>query len=690
MSNYVLAVDIGGTFTDIILLGDGVRRSHKISSTPPHFEQAIIKGMADLLKGGEVDYGDIERIAHGTTVASNAVLEQRGARTALITTTGFRDVLEIARLRRPSLFDIGFEKPKPLAPRDLRFEFDERVNSDGAVLRQPDIQAIEALAGTVAEREVESLAICFLNSYRNPVNEELVAEKLANLLPEIHITTSSEILPEVKEYERFSTAVVNAYIRPAVWRYLESLDDGLRSLALECEVQVMQSNGSLLDSHTSRLHPVRLIESGPAAGVIAAQGLATELGVLNAIAFDMGGTTAKASLIEDGQTFEAPEHEVGGEMNHSRLFVQGGGYTVRVPSIDIAEVGAGGGSLFWIDQGGGPRVGPRSAGAVPGPVCYRTGGTQVTVTDANLVLGYLNASSIAGGSQDVDLTAAQDAIDVQVAGPLGMSRLDAAFGIHTLANTNMSQAIRGVSIERGRDPRNFVLIAYGGAGPMHAALIARHFDVERVIVPVNPGLFSAVGLQVSDIRNDYVASYQYPNDPDIELISSLFDELENRARRVPEHLQPTILQRFIDQRYSGQSHELSISVPNGHVLSWDDVNQAKTSFHAAHYQTYGHSAPDEPVQLVNLRLRATVPTVKASGIFVMDGDGMDAEKSNREAYFGGEFGLVSTPIVRRFAVPHDEVQGPLIVEDMDSTTVVPPNFRVRRDSMGNLIILMAG
>ena len=293
MSKYVLAVDIGGTFTDIILLGDGVRRSRKISSTPPHFEQAIMKGMADLLKESEIDHGDIGRIAHGTTVASNAVLEQRGARTALITTTGFRDVLEIARLRRPSLFDIGFEKPKPLAPRELRFEIDERINSDGEVLRRPDLQAIDTLAGTVADSDVESLAICFLNSYRNPANEELVAERLANLLPETHITTSSEILPEVKEFERFSTAVVNAYIRPAVWRYLESLDDGLRSLGLECDVQVMQSNGSLLDSHTSRLHPVRLIESGPAAGVIAARGLATELGILNAIAFDMGGTTAQ-------------------------------------------------------------------------------------------------------------------------------------------------------------------------------------------------------------------------------------------------------------------------------------------------------------------------------------------------------------------------------------------------------------
>ena len=336
-------------------------------------------------------------------------------------------------------------------------------------------------------------------------------------------------------------------------------------------------------------------------------------------------------------------------------------------------------------------MGPRSAGAVPGPICYRAGGTHVTVTDANLVLGYLNASSIAGGSQDVDLTAAQDAIDVQVAGPLGMSRLDAALGIHTLANTNMSQAIRGVSIERGRDPRNFVLIAYGGAGPMHAALIARHFDVSRVIVPVNPGLFSAVGLQVSDIRHDYVASYQYPNDPDIELISALFDELENRARRFPDHLQPTILQRFVDQRYRrtiARAIDFSSEWPGSHLGRLGI--RPRESFHTAHYQTYGHSAPDEPVQLVNLRLRATRPTVKAPGTFAMGGDGMDAKKSNREAYFGPEFGLVSTPVVPRSAVPHDEVQGPLIVEDMDSTTVVPPNFCARRDSMGNLVIQVEG
>ena len=691
---YVLAVDIGGTFTDIVLLGDdGVGDRLKISSTPPDFERAILQGL-DTLFSTHLDRRGVGRLAHGTTVATNALLERRGARTALVTTRGFRDVLELARMRRPALFDTSFEKPPPLASRNLRFEVDERINAKGDVVRPPPSHEIEALAEKLAADEVESVAICFLHSYRNSANEELVAERLRRLLPDVRTTASHELLPELKEYERTSTTVVNSYIQPTVGRYLESLEEGLVELGFDCDVQVMQSNGSLFDSHTARAQPVRLIESGPAAGVIAARSLAADLGEPNVIAFDMGGTTAKASLIEDGQAFEATEHEVGGGMNQSRLFIQGGGFTVRIPSLDIAEVGAGGGSVFWLDQGGAPHVGPESAGAVPGPVCYGAGGTKVTVTDANLVLGYLNPLAIAGGNQKLDRTAAEKAMDLQVAGPLRMSRLEAAYGIHRLANTSMSQAIRGVSIERGRDPRNFMLIAFGGAGPMHAALIARHFEVERVVVPASPGLFSAIGLQVADIRHDYVASYELPNDPKSEIVSHLFERLEDRAKRfVVESGLPAdniTLERFVDQRYRGQAHELSVPVPSSRTLHGTDLERAGQDFHLIHELTYGHSSPTEPVQLISLRLRATVRTPKAERIFRMQSNGAKGTDGSRLAFFGNEHGVVSTPVVLRSSVPSDEIDGPMIVEDMDATTVIPPRFTVKRDGVGNLVIRSKG
>ena len=687
---YVLAVDIGGTFTDIVLQGDdGTGGRLKISSTPPVFEQAILKGLDELITADR-DRRAVARLAHGTTVATNALLERRGARTALVTTKGFRDVLEIARMRRPALFDTGFEKPPPLAPRNLRFEIDERMNAHGDVVRPPQLRDVGLLAEQLSDNSVESVAVCFLHSYRNPVNEEMVAGRLRDLLPAVHVTASHELLPELKEYERTSTTVVNSYIQPTVGQYLESLEEGLSEIGYDCEVQVMQSNGSLFGSRTARAQPVRLIESGPAAGVIAARSLAADLGEPNVIAFDMGGTTAKASLIENGQAFEAAEHEVGGGMNQSRLFIQGGGFTVRIPSLDIAEVGAGGGSVFWIDRGGAPHVGPQSAGAIPGPVCYGAGGTKVTVTDANLVLGYLNPHSIAGGSQRLDRTAAERAVDTQVAGPLGMSRLDGAYGVHRLANTNMSQAIRGVSIERGRDPRNFMLVAFGGAGPMHAALIARHFEVERVVVPASPGLFCAIGLQVADLRHDYVVSYELPNDPSSDAVSNLFDRLEDRARRFVTDSSLSVadlsLDRFVDQRYRGQAHELSVPVPGGRPLEQTDLDNAGRDFHLAHELTYGHSTPEEPVQLISVRLRATVRTRKAENIFAMQADSERRTDGSRLAFFGKRDGVLPTPVVSRPSVPAEEVDGPMIVEDMDATTVVPPRFTVRRDDVGNLVI----
>lgn len=689
----VVAVDIGGTFTDIVLLGpEGLRKTLKVSSTPPYFERAVVSGLLQLLADLPVSRGRIDRLAHGTTVATNALLERRGVRTALVTTAGFRDVLELARMRRPSLFDLDFVKPEPLAPRDLRFEIDERTDSSGEVIVAPDPTSVELLVAELVHSEALSVAVCFINSYRNSHNEDVVARLIREALPEVSVTCSFELLPEIKEYERTSTTVVNAYVRPTVDEYLGRLDRGLAGLgAEEVEVHVMQSNGSLLESESSRRHPVRMIESGPAAGVVAAEMLLRKIDVPDAIAFDMGGTTAKASLIENFRHFEAAEYEVGGSMNQSQLFKQGAGYTVRVPSIDIAEVGAGGGSIFWIDDGGAPRVGPASAGAVPGPVCYAGGGDAVTVTDANLVLGYLNPESIAGGTQPVNYNAAVDAVAKQVARPLSMSLLEAAYGVHTLANSGMGQAIRRVTIERGRDPRNFTLVAFGGAGPMHSALIASMFEVDEIVVPVNPGLFSALGLQVAGIRQDYVVSYPDPDNPSADVVASLFAELAKRVSSVRASSRARAdnpnVEKVIDLRYRGQAHELSVIVPANELGSDWVLSTVIDDFHAAHATTYGYSNLDEVPQVVNLRIRATWPTRTYPNVFAATDDQTSTQLgTTREAYFGTEYGLVDTPVLSRPMLHASEREGPCIVEDMDATTVVPPNFFVRRDEDGNLFI----
>jgi N-methylhydantoinase A len=502
---YRIGIDIGGTFTDLVLLAqDGSVSTRKLPTSPTHHGRVVVDGLASLLDAQRLTPDRLGEIVHGTTVATNAVLEGKGARTGLLTTRGFRDVLEIRRIRSPELYNLQYEKPAPLVPRRHRLEVDERINHLGQVVRELDLAQAEQVLTQLAEAGIESLAICFLNAYANADHEQRVGELARRVSATWDISLSSDVLPEIREYERTSTTVINAYLKPVIRRYLQGVRDELDTAGVQAPLLIMQSNGGIMSVAAAQERPVHIIESGPAAGVIAAAFLARRLGVPNVLTFDMGGTTAKASIIENGQLSQTPEYEVGGGISLTSRLIKGGGYALRVPVIDIAEVGAGGGSIVWLDPGGALQVGPHSAGAVPGPVCYQTGGTEPTVTDANVALGYLNPEHLVGGDLPLDAEAACRAVHDRVAQPLGLTLDEAAYGIHLVANSNMLRAVRAVSSQRGRDPRGYALFAFGGNGPVHAVELARALGLVRVLVPVAPGLFSAFGLLFADVEHHYV------------------------------------------------------------------------------------------------------------------------------------------------------------------------------------------
>src|SRR2546427_4277842 len=462
-----IGVDVGGTFTDVILHHtDGSATIRKLLSTPPNYDTAVVEAVAGLR-----DRSRVEGVVHGTTVATNAVLERRGALTALVTTAGFRDVLELRRLRIPHMYDPFWRKPEPLVPRRLRFELGERMAADGTELRPVDEDEVRAIAADLRAAGVESVAVCLLHSYRFPEHEQAVGRILRAELPDVMLSLSSDILREQREYERSATTVVNAYVRPLMGRYVADIRRGLDSASVEAPLTIMQSSGGVMTSGDATNRPVLALESGPAAGVVAAVGMARRLGFPNAIAFDMGGTTAKASLIEAGAVSRSREYEVGGSLSTGSRLMRGAGELLRIPSIDIAEVGAGGGSIAWLDPGGGLQVGPRSAGAAPGPACYGRGGEEPTVTDANVFLGYIPEGPLADGQITVSHERAERALE-RVAVPLGLSTGEAAAGIHAIANARMTRALRSGSSEKRRDPREFALIAYGGAGPLPAVGLA--------------------------------------------------------------------------------------------------------------------------------------------------------------------------------------------------------------------------
>jgi len=685
LDDWIVGVDIGGTFTDVILLGPaGEVVTDKVLSSPPDFATSVLTAVDRVVSDALIDPARIARVLHGTTVATNAILEMTGATTALVTTRGFRDVLELARLRRPTLYDLGWAKPAPLAQRRHRYEIDQRIAADGEVLRPVERDEVERLAAAMSEEGIEAVAVCLLNSYIRPDEERRVAEQLRVLLPEVFVTASVDISPALQEYERTSTAVVNAYVGPIVERYVFDLGNRLRAYGVTSPFLIMQSSGGLLHAGAVATAPVQIIESGPAAGVTAVQKLAQVMGLGNVVAFDMGGTTAKASLIEDGVPFVAIDYEVGGGMSASRGLSKGDGYLVRVPSIDIAEVGAGGGSIITRDLAGSLHVGPESASARPGPACYAQGGDRPTLTDANVVLGYLNPVALAGGNVKVEPALAERVL-ADLAAQFGVDAGTIARGAYDVAVSNMTKAVKSVTSERGRDPRDSTMVAFGGAGPLYGAYLARELGITTIIVPAYPGLFSSLGLLVADVERQKVAPFRLEHlDPSV--LEAAFDELASDVaadiREQGSGDEPMVVERMLDVRYRGQRFELRVSLPEG-PLDEASLALARHLFHEEHHRTYGRSGPDELVEFVNLRLRGRIVNrVTVQSILAGRVPGQPA-RSTRPCRFDE---VVDTPVLTRASLSATPLDGPLVIEDMDATTLVPPGTTAHLDAFANIVI----
>ncbi len=678
-----IAIDVGGTFTDLVVSNqDGSARTLKLLSTPDDYSRAIADGLSRLFEDGTIDPGTVGSLVHAFTVATNALLTGKGAKVALLTTAGFRDVLEIARLRMPQLYNMDWDKPRPLVPRRLRFEIEERMGADGAVVTplNPDsvIAALEKMRG----QDVDSVAICLLHSYLNPAHERAVMALVRQHAPGLSISASHQVMPEIREYERTSTTVVNAFVKPVVDTYLASVEEGIAGIGIRAPLMVMQSSGGIAKADIARAFPARCVESGPAAGAIGAAALGEILGEANIIAFDMGGTTAKACLIEGGEPRLTDEMEVGAGINAGQRLLGGGGYLVRSPTIDLAEIGAGGGSLAWIDKGGALRVGPDSAGAAPGPACYALGGTRPTVTDANVVLGFLNPAHLLDGDMLISIDAAKAAIREHVAGPLGLELHEAAWGIHVVADAAMTRAIQAVSSEIGRSPGDFAMVAFGGNGAVHGATLAAHAGISEIIIPPASGVFSALGLLFARIQHRLVAVCWYDIDKaDCAALNTsaekLFEDAAAMMAGEGVSLDRSELQFTLELRYGGQSSELGIPVKDS-VLTPAALATAAEQFHVEHERTYGYCNRTERVQIVNLRLRARSLERQAHlpSPAALRRKSASAASVARPVYFGPQSGWVTTKVIRRQDLTQTPQPGPLIVEEYDTTIIVPPDAQV--------------
>lgn len=698
-----MAFDIGGTFADIIVAtADGALLTFKLLAIPETIAREVRIRLEQALAG--TGHARLGSLVHGTTIGSNALLEGKGALTGLVTTLGFRDELELRRLARPGVYDYQWERTPPLIPRRRRQEVSERVTAKGEVFAPLDRDDARRALLSLREQGIEALAICLINAYANPLHEEAVAELAGEIMPGVPISVSSRVLPAIREYERMSTTAVNAYLMPVVHRYLDALERELSGFSES--LRIMQSNGGVMTAAHARSLPVYLVESGPAAGVVGTAALTREVGIAHAVSFDMGGTTVKACLIENSAPVEKAGMEVGGTAHISSRYGRGAGYVVSVPSLDIVEAGAGGGSIAWIDAAGVLHVGPTSAGAVPGPVCYGNGGLEPTVTDANVILGYMNPTAIAGGSVPIDRPAAIAAFERGLCPRLGMSVLAAAYGVHSVANAAMMRAVRAVSTERGRDPRELALIAFGGAGPIHAVGLARTLGMKRVYVPLHPGLFSALGLLLADVRYDHVQSMPGPL-ARLDLgelqgkCDALIASVQEALRR--EDLDPAALrvERFLDLRYRGQSSELTLALPEGSLLSAaareplagaPGAASLGERFHAEHERSFGYRSPNEPIMVVNLRLKSLVPSHSISFAEVAQAFRLAARAapaaatSRRRAYFGPDDGELESRILSRADLLGGPLPGPLIIEEFDTTVVVPPGWRASLDDYASIVL----
>ncbi len=678
-----VAADVGGTFTDVAVFDEATGRIRlgKTLTTPAR----LIEGMSHGVEKAGSAFADAHLFLHGTTVAINALLERKGARTALVTTKGFRDIYEIGRINRPEAYNLFFRRHRPLVERALRIEVDERLDAAGEIIRPLDETELVAVAERLKAEGVEAVAVLFLHSYRNPDHEIRARDFLQAALPGIFVTASHELSQEYREFERTSTVAANAFIGPTVQRYLKQTDEFLGDANFPGKFLIVQSTGGLYDAAQASRECIRMLESGPAAGVVGTRELCAAIGLKNAIAFDMGGTTAKAGVILDGVELTANQVMIGGYAE---------GLPVQIPMIDIEEVGTGGGSIARLVAGGALRVGPESAGAVPGPVCYRGGGTEPTVTDANLLLGRLAPDLFLGGEMKLDLAGAESAMQDKIAGPLGLSVSAAADGVVRIAVTQMANVVKRVTTERGLDARDFAMVAYGGAGPLHAVLVARELQIPRVLIPNAPGHFSAYGMLVSDLRRDFVRTlFTRLADAPFDTFDAMFAEMEARGRDEIRAAAPDAVEAVIkhaaDMRYVGQEHAVTVEVP-GDLFADRDIAGIKGRFDAVHVQRYGYASPDEAAEIVSLRLSVTgvIAKPELAPIAVSNGANADAALIGvRPVEFGVLGGRRDTPVYDRakLAAGH-RIEGPALIQEYASTTVLPPGDRLVVDGLGNLDI----
>ncbi|MFC6988851.1 hydantoinase/oxoprolinase family protein [Haloplanus sp. GCM10025708] len=663
-----IGVDVGGTFTDVVAVSEGSIRTHKTPSTPDAPERGVLDGLDESQAAG-LDPETASFFAHGTTVATNAVLERSWAETALVTTEGFRDALEIGRQTRPDLYDLHAETPAPVVERDRRYEVPERLDGRGNVIEPLDEEAVRRIAAELGD--VESVAVSFLFSFENAAHERRVRELLESEL-DCSVSLSSDVLPEMREYERTLATTINAALKPVMDRYVGRLADGIESAGVPADLRIMQSNGGLVTATEARERPVNTLLSGPAAGVQGAAYVAGETEMDDIVTMDMGGTSCDVSLVRDDDPVISTEQTVGE-------------YPVSVPMVDVHTIGAGGGSIAWVDAGDVLRVGPQSAGADPGPICYGRGGTEPTVTDAHVLLGRIDADRFFEGSADVD--AVRAGVE-RVADDLGMGVEEAAQGILDVANASMERALRVVSVERGHDPREFGLVAYGGAGPLHAPRLAAELDVPRVLIPRSAGVLSALGLLISDVGYEYSTTRVRSWDElDAETLESTFAEFETEGReRLDAEGFPEERMRFervLDVRYDGQPFDLRVPAPG--EVDADALAVVADRFHERHERRYGHASPDEPLELVTVRLRARGVVDPPSLEREAGARGDATPRETRPVTFDGVDR--ETPVYRRDTLdPGTEFDGPVVVESAESTTVVHPGQRVRVDDLENMVI----
>ena len=685
-----IGVDIGGTFTDLVWVDEatGAVRVGKLLTTPKDPSQAVEEGVVTLLHEAGAGAAAVRALIHGTTLATNALIERKGARVGLLATAGFRDAVEIGREGRYDMYDLFIDPPVPLVPRQLRVEVAERVLADGAVLRPLDPVQARAAIADLGALGVEAIAICLLHAYRNPVHERALAALCAEILPGIPVSCSSDVVPEIREYERTSTTTANVYVMPLMARYLDDLERKLQELGVPGRLYVMMSAGGIATPETAKRVPIRLVESGPAAGALAAARSARQVGLDRLLSFDMGGTTAKACVIDRGEPLLAREFEVA----RADRFKKGSGLPIRVPVVELIEIGAGGGSVARVDRMGLLKVGPDSAGADPGPACYGAGGQEPTVTDADLLLGYLDAEFFLGGRMRLDVGAARRAIETRVAAPMNLGVTEAAWGIHRVVNENMAAAARVHGIERGKDLRGYPLFAFGGAGPVHAWQVGRILRVPRVLVPYGAGALSAYGLLAAPLAFDFVRTApQRLTAADWELINRLFQEMETEGRRilrgagVPDA--DVTVRRSAEMRYFGQGHEVDVEIPTG-ILTPASLQPITSSFETAYRLLYSRTPMGVPLEALNWRAVISGPSPDLTITSGLENGAATAPtaKKHRAAYFPEAGGYVETPVYDRYRLdPGARFAGPAIVEERESTTVIGPGARISVDAHRNLV-----